>query len=147
MTEACEALKVALKQEAEGILLTLRIAPADLPETVLVAGINARFAVAFSEIDEQEQLKPKPEIKTKRKQNSNVMHAAITCGEHGFQTFLYKKHRKQWDGAIGDGADRAGEAMRMILGIVSRRDLATDAEALKRYDKLVAEYEMWKRGQ
>jgi len=147
VTEACEAIKMALKQEAEGIILTLRIAPAELPETVLLAGINARFAVAFSEIADDEQLKPKPENKGKRRQNSNVMRAAITCGEPQFQMFLQKKHRKSWEGSIGEGADQAGEAMRTILDIESRRDLATDPEALKRYDKLIAEYEMWKRGQ
>ncbi len=147
MTDACEALKIALKQEPEGIVLTLRIKAEDLPETVLIAGINARFAVAFSEIADDEQLKPKPDNKGKRQQNSNVMRAAIMCGEPGFQTFLQKKHRKQWEAAIGHGADQAAEALRTIIGIVSRRDLATDQEALKRYDKLIAEYEMWKRGQ
>ena len=147
MTEACECLKVALKQEAEGILLTLRIAPAELPETVLLAGINARFAVAFSEITDNEQLKPKPEIKGKRQQNSNVMRAAIICGEPSFQMFLQKKKWKRWEESIGQGADRAADTMRRVLDIESRRDLASNAEALKRYDALMAEYELWKRGQ
>ena len=137
---------MALKQEAEGILLTLRIKPEELPETVLLAGINARFAVAFSEIADDEQLKPKPELKGKRRQNSNVMRAGIVCGEVRFQTFLQERKAGYWGSAFGQGEEQAAEAMRQILNIESRRDLATDTEALKRYDKLMAEYEMWKRG-
>jgi hypothetical protein len=148
MTEACEALKVALKQEADGYMLTLRIAPKDLPETVILAEVNARFAVAFSEIGPDEQLQPKPvEVKSKRRQNSNVMRAAILCGEPLFQRFMEKKHMRAWNGAIGDGAFKAAEALRGLLGIDSRKELASNELALAEFDKLTAQYEMWKRGQ
>src|SRR5262252_4714366 len=111
MTEACEALKMGLEQEAEGYILTLRIAPADLPQTVILAGINARFAIAFSEINDDEQLKPTPALKGKRRQNSNVMRAAIVCGEAPFQIWLQKKKWKRWEETIGQGADRAADTM------------------------------------
>src|SRR6516162_7119829 len=118
MTEACEALKVALKQEAEGYMLTLRIKPEELPETVILANVNARFAVAFSEIGDDEQLKPKPvEVKSKRQRNSNVMRAGIVCGEPAFQKFLETKKRLSWNGAIGKGADKAADAMRVLIGV------------------------------
>jgi len=148
MTEACEALKMKLVQEPEGYVLLLRIKPEELPETVVLAPINARLAVAFSIIGDDEQLQPKPENKGKRQQNSNVMRAGIICGDPMFQKFMQKKYGKAWHGSIGRSlGDMAADAMRNILQIDSRRDLATDAEALKRYDKLMAEYEMWKRGQ
>jgi hypothetical protein len=147
MTEACEALKVALRQEADGYMLTLRIKPEELPETVILANVNARFAVAFSEIDDQEELKPAPANKGKRRQNSNVMRAAILCSDELFQKFLQKKHPKAWNGALGDGTFKAAEALRGLLQIESRRELATNEVALASFDKLTAQYELWKRGQ
>ena len=147
MTLACECLKVALKQEADGYMLTLRIKPEELPETVILANVNARFAVAFSEIDDQEELKPAPANKGKRRQNSNVMRAAILCGEDLFQKFMQKNHAKAWNGAIGEGAFKAAEALRDALGIESRKELASNELALAEFDKLTAQYEMWKRGQ
>lgn len=146
MTEAVEAIKIALKQEAEGIVISFRIQPEHFPEHLLVAKINARFALAFQEIDDDEKPKPAdPELKSKRRQNANVMRAAIACGEKDFQNFLARKHSKQWKGALGEGATQAADAMRNVLGIDSRRHLATDTEALARFDKLMAEYEIWKR--
>jgi hypothetical protein len=146
MTEACEALKVALKQEAEGYMLTLRIKPEELPETVILANVNARFAVAFSEIDDQEELKPAPVNKGKRRQNSNVMRAGIVCGEEPFQTYLRTKWPQQWKAAVGEGSTKAAEALRIALNIESRSELATDENALAYFDKMMAAYEMWKRG-
>lgn len=151
MTETLEVSKIACKQELDGTLVTFRIHNDNLSlaEELLKAPINARFAMAIVGIDDQEQPKPKTPAakKQKSKQNSNVFRAAIACGEKAFQTFLRKKHKKAWDGGLGEGATKAADAMRNILGVDSRRDLATDVEALGRFDALMAEYEMWKRGQ
>lgn len=147
MSEAVEAIKISLRQEPEGIVVSFRIQPEDFPEHLLVARINARFALAFQEIDDDEKPKPAdPEAKGKRQQNANVMRAAIACGETAFQTFLQKRHRKHWDSALGKDAHQAADAMRNVLGIDSRRDLSTDKEALKRFDALMAQYELWKQG-
>jgi hypothetical protein len=148
MTEAVEAIKIALKQEPEGIVVSFRIQPEHFPEHLLIARINARFALAFVEIDDNEKPKPAdPERKSKRKQNRNVMRAAILCGEQSFQTFLHKRYRKEWDGALGEGTEQAADTLRAVLGIASRREIGTEAWALKRFDKLEAEYLRWKEGQ
>lgn len=89
----------------------------------------------------------------KRKQNRNVMRAAILCGETAFQTFLRRKYRYVWEAQLGEGELRTVHTMRAILGIESRKelareDLASDInEPLKRFDKLVAEYEIWRKGE
>jgi hypothetical protein len=146
-TATVEAIKIALKQEAEGILVTFRIQPDDMPTQLLTAGIMARFALAMVEIDDNELPKPAdPERKTKAVQNRNVMRAAILCGEESFQTFLKKKHRKVWDASIGEGAAQAGECMRQILNIESRKEIGTDPDALHAFDALDAEYQLWRRG-
>jgi hypothetical protein len=150
MTETVvEAMKVALEQKPDGIRVVFLIQPEHLPEGLLLARINARFALALVEIGEDEQPKaPEPiEEKQKRKQNRNVMRAAILCGQEGFQTFLRKRYRKEWDGALGEGTEQAADAMRNVLSINSRRDLAINPEALARFDKLEAQYLRWKEGQ
>lgn len=148
MSEAVEALKIALKQEADGIVISFRIQPEHFPEHLLVARINARFALAFQEIDDNEQPKPAdPEIKSKRRQNANVMRAAIACGETAFQTFLSKAYPTHWAGGLGEGRTRAADAMRSLLNVDSRKDLSTDKDALQRFDALMAQYELWKQGQ
>ncbi len=147
MTDSVEALKIALKQEPEGILVTFRIQPEDLPTGLLVARINARFALAMQEIDDNEQAKPPEpkEIKNKRKQNANVMRAAILCGEPRFQLFLQDRYPRQWKRSIGKG--EPADVLRDVLGITSRRELATDPKVLAAFDTLTAEYEMWKKGE
>jgi hypothetical protein len=146
-TATVEAVKIALKQEAEGILITFRIQPHDMPTQLLTAGIMARFALAMVEIDDNELPKPAdPERKTKAVQNRNVMRAAILCGEESFQTFLKKKYRKSWDASIGEGAAQAAECMRLVLNIESRKQIGTDPSALEAFDRLDAEYQLWKRG-
>jgi len=150
MTEACEALKISLRQEAEGYVLTVRIAEADMPEILVRSRINARLALAVAEIEANEELKPQVAVeaaKSKRQQNANVMRAAIVCNEDAFQTFLRKKYPKEWDSSIGESAGQAAETLRTLLKIDSRKDLAANAEALKGFDKLIAQYELWKRGQ
>jgi hypothetical protein len=148
MTEAVEAIKIALKQEPEGIVVSFRIQPEHFPEHLLIARINARFALAFQEIDDDEKPKPAdPELKNKRRQNANVMRAGILCGQEGFQTFLRKRYRKEWDGALGEGKEQTADALRAVLGVESRREIGTEAWALKRFDKLEAEYLRWKEGQ
>ena len=151
MTETLEVSKIACKQELDGTLVTFRIHNDNLSlaEELLKAPINARFAMAIVGITDQEQPKPKtpPAEKQKRKQNSNVFRAALVCGEEAFQTFLRQKHAKAWKGGLGEGATRAADALRMIVAIDSRKELENDHEALGRFDALMADYEMWKRGQ
>lgn len=151
MTETMEMLKIALEQKADGILITFRLQNDDvaLAESLIKARINARFAVALVEINDQEQpVPPAPTSeKQKKKQNANVMRAAIVCGEGSFQTFLRKKYSKFWKGALGEGQIQAADALRNILSIDSRKELATEGPALVRFDAVMAEYEMWKRGQ
>ena len=142
--EVCEALKIALKQEAEGILVTFRIQPEHLPAALLLGRIPSRWALAMVEIDDDEKPKPSPkkEAADKKRQNANVMRAAILSEDPQFKTFLKQKYPKQWNANMG-GPD----TLRAVLGIDSRKKLATDDEALLQWDRLQAEYEMWKRGE
>jgi hypothetical protein len=98
-------------------------------------------------------------VEKKKKQNANVMRAGMACGESKFQNFLKQSFTRQWKESAArpemlkhnDEAsyksDVASETLRKVLGIESRSILAKDRGALERFDRLMAEYEMWKRGE
>ena len=151
MSEAVEAIKISLKQEADGIIVAFRIHPDDLPTDLLRARINSRFALAFQQIGDDEKPVPAPPVmkavEKKKKQNANVMRAAIACGEPKFSHFLKQKYPAQWKMLVGGNSAKAAAMIRHLTDIESRRDLATNTEALGKFDRVMAEYEMWKRGQ
>ena len=119
MTEAVEALKIPLEQKGDGILVTFRIQPEDLPQGLLLAQINFRFACALVQIDDNEKPAPPPPkaVKEKKKQNANVMRAAIACGEEKFHLFLFKKYPHQWEDAFGEYREKDDNERSEIMGI------------------------------
>jgi hypothetical protein len=151
MSEAVEALKISLRQEADGIIVAFRIHPNDMPGDLLSAPINSRFALAFRQISDDE--KPVPAhpimkaVEKKKKQNANVMRAAIACGEPKFSHFLKQKYPDQWKMLVGGNVAKAAAMIRYLTDVESRRDLATNSEALSKFDRVMAEYEMFKRGE
>lgn len=150
MTESVEMMKISFRQDAkEGMVICFAVDPAYMPEQLWKAPIGSRFACALVQIDDNEKpVPPKPKAeKEKKKQNANVMRAAIACGEVPFQNFLLKTHPDHWKYAFGEGRDKAANALRAILGIDSRKALATDPDALAQFDRVMAEYEIWKRGE
>jgi hypothetical protein len=153
MSEAVEALKISLKQEADGIIVAFRIHPDDLPTDLLRARINSRFALAFQQISDDEKPMPSAEhpimkaVEKKRKQNANVMRAGMACAEPKFQHFLKQAYPNEWKQCVGPANAKASSVLRLVTDIESRRDLATDQEGLRKFDALMGRYEMWKRGE
>ena len=150
ITETVELMKVSFVQHPrDGHCITFSIDPQQFPEELLKAPLGTRFMGALVRIDETEQPVPKttPVEKKKRQQNANVMRAAIVCGEVQFQRFLQRRYSKFWKGALGEGQRQAADALRNILGVESRKDLAFSDEALAAFDKIHAEYELWKKGE
>lgn len=145
VTEACEALKIRYSQETEGMYVTFCIHPKEMPAGLATSNLRTRWMLAMVQIGDDEKPVPKPVSaeKKKRVQNHNVMMAAILCGEPTFQKFLSQRYSKQWRGALGTGRDQAADTLRNILKIDSRRDIAKEPEA---FEKIHAEYEMWKAG-
>jgi hypothetical protein len=151
MSEAVEALKISLRQEADGIIVAFRLHPNDMPGDLLSAPINSRFSLAFRQISDDE--KPVPAhpimqaVEKKKKQNANVMRAAIACGEPKFAHFLKQKYPDHWKVLVGGNSAKAAAMIRFLTDIESRRDLATNTEGLRKFDVLMGQFEMWKRGE
>lgn len=149
ITEACEALKLRFSQERDGYYVTFCIQPNEMPTGLATSPLGSRWMLAFVQIGADEKPIPKPVSADKKRklQNANVMRSAIMCGDPGFQKFLSQKYRKQWRGALGQGQEQAADTLRAILGIGSRKEIGTDPEALAAWDRIDAEYAMWKRGE
>ena len=143
--ETTEVMKIGFRQDIkEGHVIYLAIDPQQFPDELLKAPLMTRFMAVFVRIDENEQ--PVPKGPKKKIQNYNVMRLAIACNEDRFHKFLQRRYNKQWNGALGEGNAQAADAVRAILNIDSRKDLASNPEALAGYDRLMGEYEMWKVG-
>jgi hypothetical protein len=61
-----EGLKVALKQDATGYVMTLRIHPDEVPEEILRDFVGARYVVAMVRIDDDETRRSHTTIESSR---------------------------------------------------------------------------------
>ena len=74
-----EALKVALKQDATGYVLTVKIHPDEIPEELLRDFVGARYMVAMARLNDDETATP---VKNRVKQ------AGIICRDKQFQEYV-----------------------------------------------------------
>ena len=103
MTESVEMMKISFRQDAkEGMVICFAVDPAYMPEELWKAPIGSRFACALVQIDDNEKPVPPPPKaeKTKKKQNANVMRAAIACGEEKFQVFLQQRNSRAMESSL-----------------------------------------------
>lgn len=125
-----EALKVALKQDATGYVLTVKIHPDEIPEELLRDFVGARYMMAMVRLNDDETPMP---------YNNRVKRAGILCRTPKFHEFLVQVYE------MGE-ADEAS-ATRFIYdvcGVESRTALNGDKQAQKAFDDLVHEYDNWR---
>ena len=150
IAETFEVMKISFRQDVkDGHVFCFAIAAEDVPDRLLKARLMTRFACSMVEIgdDEKPVLKEGPKDRQKRKQNATIMRAGIACKEILFHRFLQRNYNAEWKAQLGEGEMQAVGAMHSILGIDSRRELGIDPDALLGFDRLMAEYEVWKRGE
>ena len=124
-----EAIKVALKQDKTGFVLTLNIHPDEIPEELLRDFVGARYGVAMVRILEDESV---VEYKNLVKQ------AGILCRSVTFQGWL------QETGVISKKDEMsATQALYQLCNIKSRTELNGNQDAIRKFEGLVNEYEKW----
>lgn len=124
-----EAVKVAMKQDATGYVLTLRIHPDEIPDAIVRAFVGAHYQVTMLRVDREET-----------KQPDYVMMAGILCRDKDFHRFLRTE-------SIDDvhTENEAVEVLRDYLGIMSRSELKTNKEAVRKLIKLNEGFQLWKQ--
>lgn len=129
-----EAVKVALKQDRTGYILTLNIHPDDLDERILRDFVGSRYMVVMARIDENQQPLNRGEFV------DPVKLAGILCKDKDFHAFLLDT------GNIFDPTEKdAAEWLRHELGIASRSELKQDMEAARRLLQINEEFKQWKQ--
>lgn len=133
-----EAVKVALKQDKTGYVLTLCMHPDEVPIELLRDFVGARYQVVMVRLDEHEQAFDRQEA---FESDHAMKTAGMLCRDEKFWFFLND------DGQILDPNEKeATEWLREYLGIASRAELKDNAEARIRLDTIHKEFIAWKQG-
>jgi len=126
-----EAVKVAMKQDRTGFVLTLSIHPDELPDELVRDFVGARYGVAMVRISDDESA---------TRYNNRVKSAGMLCRSRDFQYWLKEKGLLE----IMD-EDEAVSALYKLCEINSRTELNGNMDAKSRFDNMVAEYEQSKK--
>lgn len=129
-----ECVKVSLRQNKDGFLLTLAIHPDDLSQDLVRDFVGARYAVAMVRIGDDEQPYVRPKV------NSFVQTAGILSKDTGFQKWCV-----QMGWCFSASEDDAARSICEACNIDSRSELATNQEAQRTLIDLRREYETWKQ--
>jgi hypothetical protein len=131
-----EAVKVAMKQDKTGYVLTTCIHPDEVPEDLLRDWVGARYQVVMVRLDAHEQPMDRQDEFSGEK---SVRQAGILSRDQEFWSFLVDL------GEIFDkDQESATEWLRDYLGVKSRAELKTNESARQRLQKLNKEFSAWK---
>lgn len=134
-TSNFEAVKVAMKQDRTGYILTLSVHPDEVPEEVLRDFVGARYAVVMVRINGQEQ----PMNREQENPKDLVRLAGVLCRDKLFQKFLVETGQ-----IMEETEEETVDWLRYELGITSRVELKTNLEAAKQFNFIHQEFQAWK---
>lgn len=131
-----EAVKVALKQDKTGFMLTLNVHPDEIPHDLVKDFVGARYQVVMVRLNGED----KPMNRDHEHARDMVKIAGILCKDTDFHRFL------QDTGNIIDPTEKDTiDWMRNELGIASRSELKNNTEAAKHLMTIYEEFKAWKR--
>jgi len=130
-TSNFEAVKVAIKQDKSGYILTLSIHPDEIPDEIMRDFVGSRYQVVMVRLGEDERPVVRDEI---------VKLAGMLCRDKQFAAFLIDR------GLIfEDGEETIIGWLKDELGIQSRTELKTNKEAAAKLKNINLEFQQWKR--
>jgi hypothetical protein len=130
-----EGVKVALKQDKTGYVLTLSMHPDEIPEELLRDFVGARYQVVMVRLDgHEEPMDRQNEFEGDRA----IRIAGLLCRDPKFWAYLYE------DNQILEAKEKeATDWLRDYLNIPSRSELKTNPQARILLDKIHKEYNAW----
>jgi hypothetical protein len=130
-----EAVKMALKQNKEGYVLTLAIHPDDLQDDLMRDFIGSRYQVVMVRLNESEQpMDREAELGGAKA----VRIAGMLCRDPKFWDYLH--HDLQ---IIEASEKEATDWLRHYLNVDSRSDIKSNPEAQQLLDKVHKEFKQW----
>lgn len=131
-----EGVKVALKQNKDGYVLTISIHPDEIPDELMRDFVGARYQVVMVRIGDDEM----PLDRRDYDGEKSIRLAGVLCREKEFQRFLMQ-HSEIFDA----NEKEATEWLRIKMGTKSRSELKTNPQAREILSTVNKEYLLWKR--
>lgn len=130
-----EGVKVALKQDRTGYILTLSVHPDEVPEEILRDFVGARYQVVMVRLTNEER----PMIREQEHSGDMVRMAGILCRDQMFQRFLLEA------GQTFDASEDIATAwLKEKLNIKSRAELRENNAAASQLRIINQEFQAWK---
>lgn len=130
-----EGVKIAMKQDKTGYILTLNVHPDEVPEALLRDFVGARYQVVMVRLNGEEQ----PINRDAEYSRDAVRAAGILCREPQFAQYLLDI------GQIFEMTESAVVAwLKEELEIQSRAELKENQQAAKKLQYIQQEYRSWK---
>ena len=122
---AFEAVKVALRQSKDGIVVSFVIHPNDVPTPLLSDSIGSRYMIGMARIGDDEQVVEPDGVREGKRM---VTSCAALCRDNDFQSWMA-------DNSFSDEEteEAAAFAVRRILRIKSRAELKNNISAQNRW--------------
>ena len=128
-----EAVKIAMTQDKNGLVLKLSIHPSDAPQDLVVAPVGTRYMIAAVMLNDQDQ--PVKGVK-KREADTVISIAGAMCRNERFWSWL-----EDTGLASGQSEAAAVQAVRDFCGIKSRSEFATNETARNKFMVLKDQFE------
>jgi hypothetical protein len=130
-----EGVKVAMKQDKTGYVLTLSVHPDEVPERLLRDFVGARYQVVMVRLDGEE----KPMVRDLEHSGDQVRLAGMLCRDPSFQNFLLDAQQ------ITEANEaQVIEWMKIELDIISRTEIREKPSAARRLKSIYQEFQAWK---
>lgn len=135
-TSNFEAVKVALKQDKTGYILTLCIHPDEVPDEVLRDFVGARYQVVMVRLKEDET----PMNRDQDLSRDSIRIAGILCRDKTFWRFL-----KEAGQVLDESEQDAIDWLKHELGVNSRSEIPKSQIAVNRLISIRQEFNLWKQ--
>ncbi len=134
-TSQFEAVKVGLKQDSSGYILTLRIHPDEIPEVIARDFVGSRYMTVMVRLNEEER----PMNREAELAKDMVRVSGMLCRDPKFWEFLAES------GEIIDKTEKEATTwLKMYLKVDSRADIAKSQQAVEKMLGLKQEFASWK---
>jgi hypothetical protein len=131
-----EAVKIAMKQDKEGYVLTLRVHPDEVPDALFRDFVGARYQTVMVRLGEDDRPMDREDVLSR----DLIRLAGIICRESSFADWLFIQ-----DLIPEPSEQNAVEWLRGELDIKSRSELKDNAKARGRFIQINNEYQAWKQ--
>jgi hypothetical protein len=130
-----ESVKVGIKQDNSGYILTLRIHPDDLDERIMRDFVGARYMTVMVRLNEEE----KPMNREQELAKDMVRVSGMLCRDPQFWQFLQESNQ------ITDKTEKeASTWLKNYLNVASRADISKSQQAIEKMLGIKQEFASWK---